>query len=290
MWLTLALLTAVFTSCQDVLTKKILLKDRGDLYGITWGWWFFSLPFLWILVPFHKIPLIQPQFWKALAITSVLLVVAVIFYVNALSHGDLSLSVPMLAFTPVFMLVTSPYILKEYANLLGVIGIFITVMGSYLLNFHDYRRGILKPFKDLWLRKGPRYMLIVAIIFSVSGNYDKIGILSSSFLIWLVFLHSVVTVILTGILLFQGRSIPDLIRKKWRAFSCIGLFNALTGVSQAIAVQMSFVSYLIAVKRASVIFTALYGFLFLKEKNMRERLAGIILMVLGVLLIVVGKK
>jgi drug/metabolite transporter (DMT)-like permease len=45
------------------------------------------------------------------------------------------------------------------------------------------------------------------------------------------------------------------------------------------------VAYVIAIKRASAIFSAIYGFFVLKEHFLKTRLLGIIIMVLGVLFI-----
>ncbi|MCK5259579.1 MAG: hypothetical protein KAJ70_00825 [Candidatus Omnitrophica bacterium] len=52
-----------------------------------------------------------------------------------------------------------------------------------------------------------------------------------------------------------------------------------------IAIKMTLVPYLIAVKRTSVIMTSLFGLFLFKEKGLRERLIGVVLMVLGVLMI-----
>ena len=48
---------------------------------------------------------------------------------------------------------------------------------------------------------------------------------------------------------------------------------------------MAQIPYLIAVKRTSVIMTSLFGFFLFKEKGVKERLAGTILMVLGVFIL-----
>ena len=45
------------------------------------------------------------------------------------------------------------------------------------------------------------------------------------------------------------------------------------------------VAYMISVKRTSLIFSVLYGWLVFKEEHIRERLLGCMVMVIGVALI-----
>jgi uncharacterized membrane protein len=42
---------------------------------------------------------------------------------------------------------------------------------------------------------------------------------------------------------------------------------------------------MIAVKRTSLIYSTILGYLFFKEKNIRQRLIGVIIIVIGVFLI-----
>jgi len=51
------------------------------------------------------------------------------------------------------------------------------------------------------------------------------------------------------------------------------------------AVSLGIVSYVISIKRTSILFTVLFGFFIFKERNIRSRLMGAIIMILGVLLI-----
>ena len=59
----------------------------------------------------------------------------------------------------------------------------------------------------------------------------------------------------------------------------------MTCVCQMYALTVAIVPYVIAVKRMSAVFAVLLGWLVLREGQVRERLAGAVLMVLGVFLI-----
>jgi uncharacterized membrane protein len=67
-----------------------------------------------------------------------------------------------------------------------------------------------------------------------------------------------------------------------KLFILIGLFHALMVIFHCLAIIETKVSYMIAVKRTSLIFSVLYGSIFFKEKYVKERLFGCLLMVCGV--------
>ena len=53
-----------------------------------------------------------------------------------------------------------------------------------------------------------------------------------------------------------------------------------------VAMSIAKVAYVISVKRMSLLIGVFYGYLFFKEKNIRERLSGAMLMFVGFLMIV----
>jgi len=283
MWILLVLLTAFFTSLQNVFSKKII--DRVDPYVVAWAWFFFSLPLLAIGLLVTGIPPLGPLFWKTLVVASVLLIFASIFYFRAIKYSDLSIAVPMLAFTPLFLLITSPFILNEFPSFMGIFGVILIVTGSYILHLKERHKGFWEPFKSLVKERGSRYMLMVAVIFSISANLDKVGVVHSSPLMWLFTLNFVLAIALWGIMLKRTTAIGRQIKSGWPFLVAVGLCNGMALIFQMAAIEMTLVPYLIAVKRTSVFMTSLFGFFLFKEKGMRERLIGVVLMILGVFMI-----
>ena len=220
MWLPLILVTAFFISLQDVFGKKII--DRVDPCVVAWGWFFFSLPLLAVCLIFDGIPPLGPLFWRSVAISTVLLTFASIFYFKAIKYSDLSIAVPMLAFTPLFLLVTSPIILGEFPDLLGVVGILLIVAGSYVLHLKEYRKNLWEPFECLIREKGVRYMLMVEIFFSISGNLDKVGVVHSSAFMWLFTLNFMLSITL-GVTMWRNSSdVGRQIRSAWLFLAAVG--------------------------------------------------------------------
>jgi drug/metabolite transporter (DMT)-like permease len=221
---------------------------------------------------------------------------------KALKHSDLSISVPMLAFTPLFLLVTSPLIVGEFPTPLGLVGIILIVSGSYILNINEFKKGYLAPFKALLQEKGPKLMLIVAFIWSITSNYDKIGAVNSSPIIWVVAVNLFIAISIFPILLtsnkdyFQKKrsslvkdgSYWELIKANKNILLFTGFLSALTIIFQIYAITLTLVAYVIAIKRTSVCFGVIWGHLIFHEKGVKERLTGAVVMVLGVVLIILS--
>ncbi len=284
MWLLFSILTALFEAVKDVICKKSL--KTTDEYLVSGSMYMFSLPVLLLALFFIEIPVLSNRFWLALLAGTILNVLASLLYMKALKHSDLSISLPMVTFTPVFLLATSPLIVGEFPDLKGLIGIILIVCGAYILNVKEKQKGLWSPIRALMRERGPRYMLLVAFIWSLTSNIDKIGVINSSVLFWVLSTHVASAIIFLPLVLYRLRrnkirlSMPML-----KPLLSIGLLTALRSIFQMSAIALTLVAYVISIKRTSVILGIWFGYLFLKEKGFAERLTGSIIMVLGVFLI-----
>ena len=282
-WFLYAFLTAFFESIKDVISKRSL-QDFNE-YLIAWSLWFFALPILIPILLFTGLPEIQSEFYYTLPVGGLFNILASVLYMKAIKHSDLSLTVPMVVFTPLFLLITSPLIVGEFPNLFGFFGVILIVVGSYLLQVKKRADGILQPFKSLLQQKGPRYMLLVAFIWSISANVDKIGVLNSSPTLWITSMSMFISI---GLFPFTykhlfGKTVE--IKKTIRMVFPIGLIYSFVILNQMIAINLTLVSYVISIKRMSAVFAVFWGFLIFKETGIKERLLGVSIMILGVLLI-----
>ncbi len=282
-WVVFAFLTAFFESIKDVLSKKSLKEI--DEYVVAWSLWFFPIPLLLIILFITGIPSIEPSFWLILIIGGICNVFATIFYMKSIKHTDLSLSVPLLAFSPLFLLFTSPLLVGEFPNQYGLIGVLLIVLGSYMLNIKKRSKGIIEPFHALIKEKGPRFMLLVAVIWSISANIDKIGVKNSTPFFWITMMAIFVSLSLFPIVVHRFPKERKTSKNWVKALIPIGLIYGLTILNQMIAINLAMVPYVISIKRTSTILAVVWGFLIFKEKNIKDRLAGVIIMIVGVLFI-----
>lgn len=282
-WLLLAILTALWESLKDVFSKKSL--QNVNEYIVSWSLVLFTVIFLSPIIFLDEIPHLNATYWYALIVDGSLNVLAVILYMKALKASDISITVPMITFTPLFLLITSPLIVREFPTVGGLIGILLIVTGSYVLNIKERSRGYFAPFQALVREKGPRLMLIVAFIWSISSNFDKIGVQNSSPIFWAFSVISFVTIGVFPVVWFKARDHLREIPQNLKSLIPMGLFLSLALSCQMVALQMTLVAYVISIKRTSALLGVLWGYLIFKEKGIKERLGGAIIMIIGVFFI-----
>ena len=159
MWIVFSFFTAFFEAVKDGACKKSLYKV--DPFVVAWAWKTLSLPLLIPLMWVRPWPEeYSTAFFIALGSSGVLVVLASIIYTTAIKSSELSLTLPLLSFSPVFLLGTSPLIVGEYAGMLGVFGVLLIIAGTYILNVDQMNAGIFEPIKALFVHKGPRLMVV----------------------------------------------------------------------------------------------------------------------------------
>jgi drug/metabolite transporter (DMT)-like permease len=280
-----AILTAFFESLKDV-SSKYSLRNL-DVYIVAWVANIFAVIFLIPLLLLDGIPKIETQFWIALFIGGTLNVISFTLYIRAIQIADLSLTVPLVTLTPLFMLITSPLIVQENPTFADAIGIFLIVIGSYVLNLRERKKGYFAPLKALLRNKGSRFMLMVAFIWSITSNFDKVGVVNSSPLFWSTALYAYLAVGMFPIALFNSRHKFKQILPNLKPIMVIGFFHAIAITFQMIAVTYTLVTQVIAIKRMSALISVLFGHFLFQERGLRERLIGAAIMVFGVLVLTV---
>lgn len=280
-WVFYALITAFSIATADAISKKALI--RSNEYVIAWVRQGYSLPFLVIAFFFIDIPPLDRTFWLTLLIVIPLDVTAIILYIKAISISPLSLTIPFIALSPVFVIITAFVILGERPDISGLIGILLIVTGAYLLNVRATRHGVLGPIKAIRREKGSVLMIIVAIIFSFTSTLGKVAVMHSSPLFFGAFYPFILTIVFTVIAGFKGQ-LSGIISRPW-IFLGIGFCMAVMMLTHYVAISLTDVAYMISVKRSSLLFSVIYGWLLFREISISERLIGSVLMIAGVVAI-----
>jgi glucose uptake protein GlcU len=85
----------------------------------------------------------------------------------------------------------------------------------------------------------------------------------------------------------DGEMISEFISaKQYKRLLLPGGFYSIMIVSHMIAISLVNVAYMISLKRTSLVMGVIYGYFFFREKNIRERLSGALLMFIGFIMIV----
>jgi drug/metabolite transporter (DMT)-like permease len=282
-WLILTSCSAFAVSTRDALIKR-WFSDLNS-YEMVLCPLLVGLPFFiaaWFLI---AIPRLDWVFWASTAVALPLDALALLLYMEAIRVSPLSLTIPFLAFTPVFILATGDLFLKEAPNIEGICGTLATFAGSYVLNLNPSYKSLVYPFKAIARERGSRLMLIVAFIYSITSVLGKAAVMHSSPVFFaLTYLPALTIVLLASFSLLKKVSWACL---RTRAVSglAVGSMYLLEALSQFMAIPLVKVAYLISIKRMAILISVLYGGIFFREKPIAFRLAGACLMVAGAVVI-----
>lgn len=284
-WILNSVGCALFYAFHGAYSKK-LLKDGWNEYILLWFTFIAGIPFLTIPFLFVPFPQLNSTFWIVLFLGISGNSLAFVFYFKAIKETELSISIPLVSITPLFMLLTSYLILSEVPDITGITGILLIITGCYTLGIFPKGYNFIQPFKNLWKDKGARYAMLVALIWSITANLDKLAVLNSSpFAYPLIF--SIFSPIPFSLLVF--RNIKQY-KKRFQlktVFSLIflGFLSAVMAISQMVAIKLALASYVITIKRSGMVVSVLIGWLVFKEKRGFQHLLSASIILLGIMLI-----
>ena len=206
--------------------------------------------------------------------------------------SDISMAYPVSRGTGVMLTaIFSTLILKEQISGIAVVGIITVLVGVFFfaLNKGTNPRMIWESLKaqKLALIKG----------FTIVGYtlVDRVGARYANPLVYFNFKEIVAMTLLIPILAHGGtltfKHMKETMKKDGKAALAIG-FGIICSYVIVLIIYNVFVeakaSYVTVIRESAVVFGALLGFIILREKATPNKLAGILAIVLGVILIRIG--
>ncbi len=289
-WLPLSLICALSLASADAATKAWLQGfSARELAVVRFG--LTGLLMTPLLAGLPSLTALPVQFWWTLAVLVPLEVLAILLYMAAIRDHPLSLTLPYLAFTPVFVIGIAWVLLGERVSARGAVGVLLVVAGAWLLNGDQARaldwRTWGRPLRAILYERGSRMMLAVALIYALTATLghgamrylgpERFGPFYFGALGLAVIL--VFAVPRPRLLLkLASRPLPVL---------AVAALSGMMAYTHFLAIQQVEVAYMIAVKRTSLLFGILYGVLWFKERGLLRRLPAGGLMVAGVVLILI---
>lgn len=283
----LAFGTAVSEALKDITSKHNL--HHVDEYTAAFAMHLVQSLLLIPVVYYLGIEAMSVRFLWTLLASSLLQLMVILLYFKAIKRSEISVTLPLITLTPLFMLITSPIMIGEFPNALGLTGIVLIVIGTYISNLSEDPKKIFAPFVSLVKNQGSRYMLMVAFIWSITANLDKIGVEETSPVFWAFTKDFTILLYLVPILLWKSKKPWLQIRNRKGPLMIVGFFRTTSVLAHMFALQLILVPYVITIKRSSAVFIILYAFFFLNEKkNFRNRMIGIIVVLTGLFVIAIS--
>jgi drug/metabolite transporter (DMT)-like permease len=280
----LSLVSAVSLATADAMTKRYF--SHLSPYAMGLSRLLYALP--WLALCWPVVPSASPDgvFFLCVAAALPLEVTAFLWYMKAIRMSPLSLCLPFLAFTPVFLLGSGWVILGEMPHPIAILGIMLVVTGSYILYFKETDRGILTPIMSIWTEPGSRLMMGVSMLYAVTSPLGKVAIQHTNPLFFACVYFALVPMVMMILMFFRAfREGNSRLVAPLRTGLPVGFAVAVMVISHMTAISLTDAVLMVSVKRTSLLFGVLYGAIWFKEERIGERLAGALVMSAGIAVI-----
>lgn len=286
LWFFIALACAFSVSGCDAISKRLMLdNDEWITGGIMLTAASVILAPMFFFIDFREL---TTEGMIILAITLPLEILAYYLFLSSIRMSALSLTLPLLSFTPALTVVTASLILGESIGSIGLVGVILVTAGAYILNADLTNFSVFGPVKAIASDSGALRMLMVAIIWALTSTLGKSGVIIFGALQFGYILTAVIGVVFLGVGLFRIKfmNVPWIFDGRiGLTFFISAIFMSAQEVTHFLAVSMAPVAYMISVKRVSMIIGVVFGWKFFGETNIMNRLAGAAVMLVGVILI-----
>jgi len=267
----------------NYLTKKSQRK-------IVFIWWFLLIAVILyfpMFLYYWSQTTIPPVGWSCVVASGLLHGLYFWFLGGAYERGDLSLVYPLSRGSgPLFVPFLAVGLIHEQLFLLGILGIALIIFGIYVIHLRSFSgKSLLEPF---WaLRSGASlWALCTGGTIAAYSLVDKVGVGAVYPPVYIYLMTSITWLLLSPYVLVKERMC---LREEWHinkgTILIVGFLVLFTYMMILFALRMGKVSYVVAVREVSIVFSAYYGIIWLAEKHARQKFVGAGLIALGVVLI-----
>jgi drug/metabolite transporter (DMT)-like permease len=284
MWLALALAAALFQVLRNTTMKR--LGHALDEYINVWGRFTFLLPFALAACVIGGFPEIKPGFVFWCALFGVCQTLSTLALSKALKLSEISLVTALWKVSLLVLLGMAWVTIGEHPSPLGIAGVLLSALGVYLLNIRRARLGFWKPLTVLVSDRGQRYTLLAAALYAPSVITIKQAILASNAAMGTLGGYLAASAIMTPVAVATSARHFAKLPRYWKEFVALGVFAALTTISQGHAYTLTLSSYVEAVKQVEILFAMAIGVLaFGEAQRVRESALGAVVMLIGMVLL-----
>ncbi|HDM43799.1 MAG TPA: hypothetical protein ENG02_01230 [Candidatus Woesearchaeota archaeon] len=286
-WLIFILLSAVFSSIATIYKKKALLKEHATEFSAVFK--IFQILFLLCLIPFLNINLHLPiRIYLFVYLLSLGVTIQNIFTSKALRHMEISTVIPLHNLQPLFTVFAAIAFLNEKLTPKHFLGIFIILIGAYILEVEHHLRHLTQPIKKLLKSKYVSYLILAFGVAAIKNAGEKYAIsqLTPITLLLLIYIFTTANLLLIHSILYDGiRGIIKGIKKCGGNICMASIFANLSNLAYFFALSAAYLSYVITIKRFSAVLTTIAGGKFFHEKHLIQKTIACLIMIAGIILV-----
>lgn len=284
MWITAAVLSAVFAGLTAILAKCGIRKTSSNLATAlrTLVVLIFSIIMVFVVGSQQTIKEIAPVSWIFLVLSGLATGASWMCYFKALSIGDVNKVVPIDKSSTILSVLLAILIFNETNNLI------VKLFGTALIGAGTYLMIEKKRATETKNTKWILYAVLSAIFAALTSVLAKMGISGVESNLGTAIRTAVVLIMAWGIVLAKGeqKQLKGLNKKELVFVALSGLATGASWLCYYYAIQNGVMSVVIPIDKMSVLITVLFSVVFLKEKMSFKSIFGLIVMSVGTLAMV----
>ena len=289
-FVSIAVLLRIFSNpLGNIFQKQLTTKGIHPLFVNFLTYFLLSIVCLFI-APFIHWPVLPHQFWVYSVLGGIAGALGNGFLVKALQYGELSVLGPINSYKSVVGIIGGIILLGEVPGLWGLLGIALIIFGSYFVLDTTEERFSFALLK----KRDIQYRLWAMILTAIEAVFIKKVILSSSttisFMSWCCF-----GAVFSLVLLFiysphikkEAKKIGNSEVGKFAfLIVCIGTMQFMTNYT----FKHMAVGYALSLFQLSAVVSVLLGYRYFKERDIRKKLIGSAIMLIGSVVIILLKN
>lgn len=284
MWITAAVLSAVFAGLTAILAKCGIRKTSSNLATAlrTIVVLIFSIIMVFVVGSQQTIKEIAPVSWIFLVLSGLATGASWMCYFKALSIGDVNKVVPIDKSSTILSVLLAILIFNETNNLI------VKLFGTALIGAGTYLMIEKKRATETKNTKWILYAVLSAIFAALTSVLAKMGISGVESNLGTAIRTAVVLIMAWGIVLAKGeqKQIKGINKKELVFIALSGLATGASWLCYYYAIQNGVMSVVVPIDKMSVLITVLFSVVFLKEKMSFKSIFGLITMSVGTLAMV----
>ena len=287
-WLTFAILSAVFAGLTSILAKCGIKKTDSDLATAIRT--IVVLAFSWIMVfivgSYSAITEISKTSLIFLILSGLATGASWIFYFKALSIGDINKVVPIDKSSTILTVLLAIICFGETSNLaVKLIATAILAAGIFLMVEKKKYDG--KKEHGSWML----YAILSAVFAALTSILAKVGISGIESNLGTAIRTGVVLVMAWIIVFAKGKhkQIKTIEKKELLFIGFSGIATGASWLCYYYAIQNGIVSVVVPIDKMSILVTVIFSYFVFKEKLSKKAFIGLCMMVMGTLLMVFFK-
>lgn len=284
MWITSAVLSAVFAGLTAILAKCGIRKTSSNLATAlrTIVVLIFSIIMVFVVGSQQTIKEIASVSWIFLVLSGLATGASWMCYFKALSIGDVNKVVPIDKSSTILSVLLAILIFNETNNLI------VKLFGTALIGVGTYLMIEKKRATETKNTKWILYAVLSAIFAALTSVLAKMGISGVESNLGTAIRTAVVLIMAWGIVLAKGeqKQLKGINKKELVFIALSGLATGASWLCYYYAIQNGVMSVVVPIDKMSVLITVLFSVVFLKEKMSFKSIFGLIVMSVGTLAMV----